>query len=105
MSDNTTQDVTGQARRKVKIRYESLSALFANQFVVNRSEDDITIGFSSGAIDDPAAEGMLLPVHSRVAMSLKSARKLIDILSKALESSPGSSCDTSEARLPRIDAC
>ena len=104
MSDDIKKDKKQGERVTIKARYEQLSAMFVNQFIINRAEDDILIGFSSGAIEEPGTKDMLLPIHTRVAMSVSSARKLVALLTRAIDASKSTSSRSTEARLPRIES-
>ena len=97
-----TED-SARAKRTVRVHYEEMAAKYAGQFVVNRSEDGIVIGFSSGLIEDPASEQLLLPVHSRVAMSISGAKKLMAVLENATSETPAGNESSTEAQLPRIE--
>jgi len=72
-----------QKQQMVKVRYEKTSAEYAAQFVLNMSEEEIIINFSSGMMPDPAGENHL-PIHSRIAMTPNNARKLAALLNQAL---------------------
>lgn len=88
-------------KKVVRIQYEDLSAKYAEQFLVNRSEESFILGFSSGVMDDGSTESLLLPVHSRVAMSEASVNKLIGVLQGALKQNV--SGVNAGARVPRVD--
>ncbi len=72
---------------QVNVRYEQTSALYASQFVLNATGDEIIINFSSGSLPDPTTGEVLLPIHSRIAISPQGARTLIDLLNQALQAS------------------
>jgi hypothetical protein len=72
-----------QKQQMVKVRYEKTSAEYAAQFVLNMSEEEIIINFSSGMMPDPNGENHL-PIHSRIAMTPNNARKLAALLNQAL---------------------
>ena len=80
MADKKTE---AQKQQMVKVRYEKTSAEYAAQFVLNMSEEEIIINFSSGMMPDPAGENHL-PIHSRIAMTPNNARKLAALLNQAL---------------------
>lgn len=70
----------------VKLRYEQTSAVYASQFVVNASQEDLVINFSSGYINDPRSGENTLPIHTRVAMSPAGVSRLVNTLTRALKS-------------------
>ena len=75
--DNKTQ-------QQIRVRYNETSALFASQFIVNTSAEDVTVNFSSGPITDPASGETMLPVHTRIAMTREGARRLRAVLTNIL---------------------
>ena len=100
----TSQDNQSQEKKRqtLKVCYEVSAATYANQFVVSRVDDDVLVGFSSGGIEDQASGGMLLPVHTRIAMSANSTRKLMNLLSRALAQDAAASQDGGQAQLPQL---
>ncbi|BCL63081.1 hypothetical protein DGMP_37740 [Desulfomarina profundi] len=75
---------TGKSNEQVTVRYNETSSLFASQFILNTSSDDVTISFSSGPLADPSGNGTILPVHSRIAMTRDGAKRLYEILGSVL---------------------
>jgi hypothetical protein len=75
--NNTTQ-------QQVRVRYNETSALFASQFIVNTSAEDVIINFSSGPLTDPGGGDTMLPVHTRIAMTREGARRLHAVLTNIL---------------------
>jgi len=73
-----------KTQQQIKVRYNETSALFASQFIVNTSAEDVTINFSSGPLSDPATGDTILPVHTRMAMTREGARRLHAVLSNVL---------------------
>lgn len=70
--------------QQIKVRYNETSALYASQFIVNTSAEDLTINFSSGPITDPGSNESILPVHTRMAMTINGARRLHSVLGNIL---------------------
>ena len=91
-------------QQQIKVRYNETSALFASQFIINTSAEDITINFSSGPLSDPANGETVLPVHTRMAMTLAGARRLHSVLGSILEKqeSGGKIPAKAQAKLPDI---
>jgi hypothetical protein len=75
---------TKKANEQVTVRYNETSSLFASQFILNASSDDVTISFSSGPLADQAGTGTVLPVHTRIAMTRDGAKRLHEILGSVL---------------------
>lgn len=90
-------------QKPVKIQYNETMALFAAQFIVNASEHDIIINFSSGPMVDSANGETVLPIHSRIAMGREGAKRLTAILSKVLsQTDPESVPEIAQAQLPKM---
>lgn len=71
--------------KKIKIKYEDLSAKYANQVVLNGSAEEIYLDFSSGPVPDPNTGESLIPIHTRIAMSHGAARRLLAALQQSLK--------------------
>ncbi len=78
-----------QKQQQVKVRYNETSSLFASQFLINTSTEDITINFSSGPMSDPTNGETILPVHTRMSMTMAGARRLHAVLGKILAQQSG----------------
>jgi len=74
--------------KQVKLRFDQTTALYAAQFVTNITPDEVVINFSSGVIADPTSGENVLPIHSRIAMTRESAKRLLTVLRQSLEA-PG----------------
>ncbi|MEN9848238.1 MAG: hypothetical protein RL368_978 [Pseudomonadota bacterium] len=92
---------TKPADQQVRVRYEQTQALYASQFVLNASEEEIIINFSSGSLPDPQTGETHLPIHSRVALSTDGARRLLNLLNQALSATKQAS-NTAAAKLPPL---
>ena len=75
---------TRELKKNVKIRYEETKAVYASQFVVNTTAEEVIINFSSGYLMDPASGDTLLPVHSRIALSIPAAARLSNVIAHVL---------------------
>lgn len=75
---------TKPSDKQLRVRYEQTQALYASQFVLNASEEEIIINFSSGSLPDPQTGETHLPIHSRIALSSEGARRLLNLLHQAL---------------------
>jgi len=94
-----------QAQQKqIKVQYVDTSALYASQFILNASENDITINFSSGPMVDSASGETILPIHTRIAMGKEGASRLHAVLGKLLsQSTPDETVpEIAQAQLPKI---
>ncbi|MDD2814783.1 MAG: DUF3467 domain-containing protein [Thiotrichaceae bacterium] len=93
---------TKPADQQLRVRYEQTQALYASQFVLNASEEEIIINFSSGSLPDPQTGETHLPIHSRVALSTEGARRLLNLLNQALSATQQQATSTSAAKLPPL---
>ncbi len=97
-----------QNKQQIKVRYNETSALFASQFIINTSAEDITINFSSGPMNDPTSGETILPVHTRISMTMPGARRLHAVLGNILAQQGGGQVAGEEipanaqARIPDI---
>ena len=91
-------------KQQVKVQYTDTSALYASQFILNTSEEDITINFSSGPMTDPAGGETILPVHTRIAMGKEAARRLYVVLGQVLsKAGPQENVpEIAKAQLPKM---
>ncbi|MCP5150575.1 MAG: DUF3467 domain-containing protein [Ectothiorhodospiraceae bacterium] len=87
---------------RVRVRYETTTALYASQVVVNASTEEVVVGFASGYVPDPASGEPLLPVHTRIAMSPAAARRLVETLQRSLDSAREDNRRRTEAGLPKL---
>lgn len=69
----------------VQILYETTSAIFANQVIVNSGRDQIILDFSTGIISDHNSGRHVLPIQSRIAMTPGNAVKLVQTLSGVIQ--------------------
>ncbi|MCP4700517.1 MAG: hypothetical protein GY862_27245 [Gammaproteobacteria bacterium] len=88
-------------KKSLHVHYAEKSALYASQFIANVSEEEIIINFSSGIIPDPATGENHLPIHTRIALSPKGAKKLATLLTQV--SSQGAAQKTAPAKLPKSE--
>lgn len=69
---------------KLKVRYEDMSAKYASQVILNTTQEEFLLDFSSGVVPDPNTGDPCVPIHTRVAMSMSGAKRLHSLLGKAL---------------------
>lgn len=93
---------------QIQVRYAETSSLYSSQFLINSTEEDLTIGFSSGYLSDPGSKETILPIHTRISMTLQGARRLHGLLAKILQQENATDADNpavpeaAKARLPRL---
>ena len=93
---------------QIQVRYSETSSLYSSQFLINSTEEDVTVGFSSGYLSDPGSKETILPIHTRISMTLQGARRLHGLLAKILQQENATDADSpavpeaAKARLPRL---
>jgi hypothetical protein len=94
-----------EKKQQIKVRYNETSSLYASQFIINSSAEDVTINFSSGALSDPASSETILPIHTRITMTRAGVQRLHAVLSNML-AAPKDGNDSipaeAQAKLPDI---
>lgn len=70
--------------QQLQLRYEQTSALYASQFVISATGDEVIINFSSGNVSDSVKGESYLPIHTRIALTSTGARKLANLINQAL---------------------
>lgn len=73
----------------VRIRYDSMDTVFASQFIVNASREELILNLSPGYITEPGTNDRLLPIQSRIAMTPQGAARLVKTLSTVLQNTYG----------------
>ncbi len=76
---------TQQAQPQVQIRYEELTARYANQVLINTGAEECFLEFSPGVIFDRAAGAAILPIHTRIAVTPNSLLRLYQAIGQALQ--------------------
>jgi len=77
-------------KTQLQVKYESFQAVHSSQALVQSSQDEVILDFSSGVVAD-GQQGHVLPVHTRVAMSRAAAQRLVTAIQQALQNQPGNS--------------
>ena len=71
--------------QRIKVKYEDTAVRYANQVMLNGSAEELFLEFSSGPVPDPATGESIVPVHTRIAMTPGSARRLLAALQQTLK--------------------
>jgi hypothetical protein len=84
--ENETE-LLGQEEKKVKVnlRYNTTDTVFASQFLVNTTREELILNLSSGYMSDPGTDERLLPIHTRIALTPQGAARLANTLASALK--------------------
>ncbi len=95
--------MTENSSKQIKVRYNETTAQYASQFILNASEEDITINFSSGPLTDPGSGETMLPIHTRIALTREGAKRLHAVLGKVLsEKQQADNATSDQAQFPKI---
>jgi hypothetical protein len=84
--------------RKIRVKYEKFEAQYANQTVLSGSGEEVFLDFSSGPVPDASTGEMLLPIHTRIAMTTAGARRLLAALQQTLKRAETRSAQTTTQR-------
>jgi hypothetical protein len=91
-----------KAQKKIQVKYEDMTARYANQVVLTTGQEEVYLDFSSGLIPDQGQGFSTLPIHTRIAMTGGGVRRLYEVLgqllSKAQGAKPGVSASTEQAK-------
>lgn len=81
---NPTKD--NNETRQLRVKYDESKASYASQALVQASAEEVIIDFSSGIIQDPSGQGgAVMPIHTRIAMSLPAAHRLLGALNQTFQ--------------------
>ena len=73
----------------VRVRYDSMDTVFASQFIINASREELILNLSPGYIVEPGSNDRLLPIQSRIALTPQGAARLVSTLSRVLRETYG----------------
>lgn len=76
--------MANQKKQNVSIRYDKSEVVYATQFLVSPSHEDLLIDFASGVIAE-AGDSETLPIHTRLAMPWSTVERLTDVLNEVVE--------------------
>ncbi|MCB1204790.1 MAG: hypothetical protein KDN18_11070 [Verrucomicrobiae bacterium] len=91
-----------QSDTKFNLKYESMTAVFADHVVLNRLNGAVILDFASAMVGDPGSGQSTIPVHTRIAMTHQGAALLLQLLSNAFAS--GTAKDASPDAPPVVEA-
>lgn len=67
-------------QQQLQVKYEDMTARYANQVVLTTGQEEIFLDFSSGIIPDQGSGVSVLPIHTRIAMTAGGVRRLYQVL-------------------------
>lgn len=74
-----------QPAMNLQIRYEDMTARYANEVMLNTTAQECYFDFSSGLIIDRNAGGAILPIHTRIVMTPTSMLKMYQLMQQSLQ--------------------
>ena len=74
-----------QQGMNLQIRYEDMTARYANQVMLNTTADECYFDFSSGVIVDRGSGGGVMPIHTRIVMNPNGMLRLYQLIGQALQ--------------------
>jgi hypothetical protein len=92
------KDPTQEKQMKIQVKYEDMTARYANQVVLTTGQEEVFLDFSSGLIPDQGSGVSTLPIHTRIAMTGSGLRRLYQVLGQLLQKAnqpqPGTTAST-----------
>lgn len=79
-SPQTAQTPPSAPTQKYHLKYESMTAVFADHVVLNGIGGGVILDFASAVVGDPKTGDSTIPVHTRVAMTHQGAAQLYRML-------------------------
>jgi hypothetical protein len=80
---NLNQPSGQQQQVPLQVRYDDLNAKYANQVLLNASNEEIYLDFSPGVVTN-GNQGAVLPIHTRIVMTPTGVLRLYQALGQAL---------------------
>ena len=74
-----------QQQIPLQIKYEDLTARYANHVLLNTGQEELYLDFTSGIVVDRAAGVSVMPIHTRIAMTPSGIVRLWQLLGQAVQ--------------------
>ena len=74
-----------QQQMNLQIRYEDMTARYANQVMLNTTAEECYLDFSSGVIVDRGTGGAIMPIHTRIVMNPNGMLRMYQLIGQALQ--------------------
>lgn len=72
---------------RLQVKYEDMTARYANQIVLTAGQEEVFLDFSSGVIPDQGGGVSVLPIHTRIAMPHGALQRFHQMLTKLVNKS------------------
>jgi hypothetical protein len=82
---STENPAPAQQSVPLQIRYEDMTARYANHVLLNTGQEELYLDFTSGIIMDRAAGASVMPIHTRIAMTPSGVVRLWQLLGQAVQ--------------------
>ena len=66
----------------IQVKYEDMTARYANQIVLTTGQEEVYLDFSSGIIPDQGGGVSVLPIHTRIAMPHSALKRFHQMLTQ-----------------------
>lgn len=77
-----------QNQKKLHIKYESMTAVYADHVVLNNLNGAVILDFASAMVGDSGSGDSTIPVHTRIAMTHQGASQLLQLLINTFAPAP-----------------
>ena len=74
-----------QQSMPLQVKYEDLTARYANHVLLNTGQEELYLDFTSGIVIDRAAGVSVMPIHTRIAMTPSGVVRLWQLLGQAVQ--------------------
>jgi hypothetical protein len=85
MSNEQTTPAQQQQSIPLQIKYEDMTARYANHVLLNTGQEELYLDFSSGIVIDRAVGVSVMPIHTRIAMTPAGVVRLWQLLGQAVQ--------------------
>ena len=82
---NETPNQPSQQQLALQIKYEDMTARYANHVLVNTGQEELYLDFTSGLVVDRAAGVTVMPIHTRIAMTPAAVVRLWQLLGQTVQ--------------------
>jgi hypothetical protein len=79
---------------KLQVKYEDMTARYANQIVLTTGQEEVYLDFSSGIIPDQGGGVSVLPIHTRIAMPHSALKRFHQMLTQLFAKVEGQASTT-----------
>jgi hypothetical protein len=85
MAPMSTENQPQSQNIPIQVKYEDMTARYANHALLNTGNEELYIEFSSGIVSDRAAGVSVMPIHTRIAMTPAGVVRLWQLLGQAVK--------------------